>query len=47
MEVIAEIILGFIVEVLIPAVAEIAFELLVRCLGEPFMERESPSWWDW
>jgi hypothetical protein len=41
MEFIGEIILGFLVEVLIPAVAEIAFEFLLHCLGEPFIRRES------
>ena len=41
MEVIAELVLGFIVEVLLPAVAEIACDFLLHCLGEPFMRRES------
>ena len=40
MDFIAEIVLGFIVEVLLPAVAEIAFEFLLHCFGEPFIQRE-------
>lgn len=40
MEIIAEIFLGFIVEVLIPLVAEFSFEALVYCIGEPFKSRE-------
>ncbi len=40
MEIIAEAILGFIVEILIPIVGEFAFDFLLRSLGEPFMSRE-------
>lgn len=41
MEFIAELILGFILEGLIPLVGEFSIETLVRCLGEPFISRES------
>ena len=37
MEIIAEILLGFIVEVVIPVVGEIAFEVLLHSLGQPFV----------
>ena len=40
MEIIAEIFLGFIVEVLIPIVGEIAFDVLLHSLGQPFVSRE-------
>jgi hypothetical protein len=40
MEIIAEAILGFIVEILIPVVGEFAFDFLLRSLGEPFVSRE-------
>jgi hypothetical protein len=40
MEIIAELVLGFIVEVLLPIVGEIAFDVLLRSLGEPFVARE-------
>ena len=40
MEIIAEAILGFILEILIPIVGEISFEAVARCLGEPFRSRE-------
>ena len=40
MEIIAEAILGFILEFLIPVIGEFAFDLLLRSLGEPFMSRE-------
>jgi len=40
MEIIAEILLGFIVEVVIPVVGEIAFEVLLHSLGQPFVSRE-------
>ena len=40
MEIIAELILGFILEVLIPIVGEFSVEILVYCLGEPFRARE-------
>ena len=40
MEVIAELLLGFIVEVIIPVVGELAFELLLHSLGQPFVSRE-------
>jgi hypothetical protein len=40
MEIIAELFLGFILEVLIPIVGEFSVEVLVYCLGEPFRARE-------
>ena len=40
MEIIAELIFGFILEVLIPIVGEFSVEILVYCLGEPFRARE-------
>ena len=40
MEIIAEAILGFILEVILPLLGEIAFEGLLHCLGEPFRSRE-------
>jgi hypothetical protein len=40
MEIIAELFLGFILEVLIPLVGEFSVEVLVYCLGEPFRARE-------
>lgn len=40
MEIIAEALLGLIVEVILPLIGEIAFEVLLRCLGEPFVSRE-------
>jgi hypothetical protein len=40
MEIIAEALLGFILEVILPLLGEIAFEALLRCLGEPFVSRE-------
>ena len=40
MEIIAEIFLGFIVEVLIPLVGEFSIEALLYCLGEPLKSRE-------
>ena len=40
MEIIAELVLGFIVETLIPLVGEISLEFLVRSVGEPFVSRE-------
>jgi hypothetical protein len=40
MEIIAEAILGFILEILIPLIGEISIEALARCLGEPFVARE-------
>jgi len=40
MEIIAEALLGFILEVILPLLGEIAFEGLLRCLGEPFVSRE-------
>ncbi len=40
MEIIAEAILGFIVEILIPIVGEFAFDFLLRSVGEPFVSRE-------
>lgn len=40
MEIIAELLLGFIVEVVIPVVAEIAFDVLLHSLGQPFVARE-------
>ena len=40
MEILGEIILGFIIEVVIPVVGEIAFEILLHSLGEPFVSRE-------
>ena len=41
MEIIAEAILGFILESLIPAIIEISFDFLWRCLGHTFISRES------
>jgi hypothetical protein len=41
MEIIAELVLGFILESLIPAIIEISFDFLWRCLGETFISRES------
>jgi hypothetical protein len=43
MEIIAELILGLIVEVILPLIGEISFEILLRCLGEPFVSRERRS----
>ena len=40
MEFIAELLLGFILEVLIPLVCEFSLEAMGRCLGEPFVARE-------
>ena len=40
MEVIGELLLGFIVEVVLPIVGEIAFEFLLHCMGQPFVTRE-------
>ena len=40
MDIIAEAILGFILEFLIPVIGEFAFDFLLRSLGEPFMSRE-------
>jgi hypothetical protein len=40
MEIIAELLLGFIVEILLPLIGEISFEFLLRSLGEPFVARE-------
>ena len=40
MEVIAELLLGFIVEVVIPVVGELAFEILLHGFGQPFVSRE-------
>ena len=40
MEIIAEIFLGFIVEIVIPIVGEIAFDVLLHSLGQPFVSRE-------
>jgi len=40
MEVIAELLLGFIVEVVIPLVGELAFEILLHSFGQPFVSRE-------
>lgn len=40
MEIIAELLLGFIVEVVIPIVGELAFEILLHSLGQPFVSRE-------
>lgn len=40
MEFIGELLLGFIVEVVLPVIAEIAFEFLWHCLGQPFVSRE-------
>lgn len=41
MEIIAELILQLILEVLLPFVAEISFDVLLRSLGEPFKVREN------
>ncbi|HEU4870240.1 MAG TPA: hypothetical protein VFT08_05260 [Pyrinomonadaceae bacterium] len=41
MEIIAELVLGFILESLIPAIIEISFDFLWRCLGQTFISRES------
>jgi hypothetical protein len=41
MEIIGEIVLGFIVEVLIPLIFEISCEFLWHCLGQTFVSRES------
>lgn len=41
MEIIAEIFLGFIVELLIPLVGELSIEALVRCVSEPLRSRGS------
>ena len=40
MEIIGELILGFIVEVVLPMIGEILFEFLLHCLGQPFVSRE-------
>jgi len=43
MQDIAELILGFILEILLPLAAELSLDLLWRSLGEPFVARESPN----
>jgi hypothetical protein len=40
MEIIAELILGFILEILLPLAAELSLDILWRSLGEPFVARE-------
>jgi hypothetical protein len=40
MEIIAELLLAFILEILLPIIGELFLELGVRSLGEPFMQRE-------
>ena len=40
MEIIAELILAFILEVLLPIIGEVFIELGARSLGEPFVRRE-------
>ena len=40
MEIIAELLLGFIIEVVIPIVGELAFEILLHSLGQPVVSRE-------
>ena len=40
MEIIAELILSFILEILLPVIGEVFLELGIRSLGEPFVRRE-------
>jgi len=40
MEILAELLLGFIIEVVIPIVGELAFEILLHSMGQPFVSRE-------
>ena len=40
MQIIAELILGFILEILLPLAAELSLDILWRSLGESFVARE-------